>query len=90
MIDDFVNKVTTKNDKIGFKGIPTEYLIFNKKDSSVRIKTSEEFVNILNNEYNIEKTDSGFAINNKLVVQLGWQNGSGLNNPTIRVFVKGW
>ena len=76
--DDLINKNISKIKK----SKPDELWVYNYID-----KTS--FLLDLSTKSNIQVmsgTNLGLTLNN-LRIQIGWQNGNGLNNPTIRVFL---
>lgn len=80
-IQDMLNKVRLKT-KISYK--PDRFIVYNyDKDSITEINLQD----IQLNTKNIQNTNLGLLIG-PLRIQIGWQNGTGLNNPTIRVFIR--
>lgn len=78
---DMLNKVRLRTRE-SYK--PDRFIVYNyNKDSITEINLQDmQF-----NEDNIKNTDLGLLIG-PLRMQIGWQNGTGLNNPTIRVFLR--
>jgi hypothetical protein len=78
-ISDMLNKVTTN----GIKQAPDILLIYNyakKKMFTLDLKAYSQQLE------KIQVTEKGLLIG-KIRIVFGWQNGNGLNNPTIRVFL---
>lgn len=73
---DFVSVYGYEDDKIR-RVYPTEIL----KPNEPIIVTQEEELN------RTKETVFFIKLNHVLRIQIGWQNGTGLNNPTIRVFI---
>lgn len=61
------------------------FIIFNYKKNTINEIDLNKIKS--NPDETIRANDLGFCIGD-LRFQIGWQNGSGLNNPTIRVFIK--
>ena len=80
-IKDMLNKVRLKTRE-SYK--PDRFIVYNySKDTITEINLQEIQLNI----NNIKNTNLGLLIG-PLRIQVGWQNGVGLNNPTIRVFLR--
>lgn len=79
---DMVNKqkITTKNTAMADR-----FIVYNYNKNSI----NEINLNDIKQcpDKHIYINDFGFCIGN-LRIQIGWQNGNGLNNPTIRAFLK--
>lgn len=73
-------KINQKNNTMPNRLIAYNYQ--NKQIHEVNLLTLKDNPSAI-----IYPTDLGFCIGN-LRIQIGWQNGNGLNNPTIRVFLK--
>lgn len=85
LIKDLIFKVKSN---LTYKGIADYYLYFCKELSEATIESKESLLErLLQKELDIKETESGFSLG-EMTIQFGWQNGCGLNNPTIRVFVK--
>ena len=79
-----LNDLLTKNTECN-KTKPDRLIVYNyNKDYMFEINLQKIINNISTDS--IRATEKGLIINN-IRLQLGWQNGSGLNNPTIRVFL---
>jgi hypothetical protein len=81
----FITDMLNKNSATSRKTAPDRLVVFNYKKKSISElywKDSKEDISTI-----IRPTDTGFVIGN-IRVQLSWQNGVGLNNPTIRVFLE--
>jgi hypothetical protein len=78
---DMLNKVRLRTRE-SYK--PDRFIVYNyNKDTITEISLQDiEF-----NKNNIQNTNLGLLIG-PLRIQIGWQNGTGLNNPTIRVFLR--
>lgn len=89
LVYDMIYKVKfTKNATKEHKGIPNNVLVFNRSTNSCSFQEREDIMKyIKKNNFNFKKTMNGLIIDNKITLQNGWQNGTGLNNPTIRVFI---
>lgn len=79
----FYVDIATKN--ISNKSIADNIIVYNYDTHDVKMIDTTD-LNI-GNVLSFKKTNLGFIINN-FRIQIGWQNGSGLNNPTIRAFIK--
>lgn len=81
----FVHDMLTK-DKSG-KLPPQEMVVFTHEDKKIRKFTREEIEEMAESaDMNFDKTDLGFKFN-RFRVAISWQNGTGLNNPTIRIYL---
>ena len=66
------------------KNLFGDIIIFNYETKKITEFKWEEIFN--SPDIYIKTTDKGFTINN-IRIAIGWQNGNGLNNPTLRVFL---
>ena len=83
---DMINKVTSRTKSIQIKTIPDKFLVFNYKKNQI----SDVDILALKNAEKIESirdTPKGMVLNGDVRFAFSWQNGVGLNNPTIRVFI---
>lgn len=78
-INDMLNKKTDTCDK----GSPDRLIIYNYSKKKIKEINLRDFFK----DGEIIITDKGFKIGN-VRFAIGWQNGNGLNNPTIRVFLE--
>lgn len=79
---DMVNKRKISQQK---ETIADRFIVFNyNKNSITEIDLNKIKTDPINTIY---VNDLGFCIGD-LRIQIGWQNGNGLNNPTIRAFLK--
>lgn len=92
----FGHQMLTKETPTSQKRNPHYISVYGYKDNIVRriypekILKPNEPITITHGETLNRNKETLFYIklNNVLRVQIGWQNGTGLNNPTIRVFVE--
>lgn len=68
------------------KVVPEQLLVFNHTTKQIRVLSQQNILNCKTTTA-IKKNPLGFSFD-RFNIQIGWQNGSGLNNPTIRVFLK--
>ena len=80
----FLADILIKNSLTSQKGKPDRLIIFNYETKKITEFKWEEIFN--SPDIYIKTTDKGFTINN-IRIAIGWQNGNGLNNPTLRVFL---
>lgn len=66
---------------------PDRLVIFNYRKKDCRIIDKDTILSLTQNK--IFKKNQLSLIFDKLRISIGWQNGNGLNNPTLRVFIKG-
>lgn len=97
-VDNLYNFLTTNPDKLKLfitdiisknasnKETPEEVVIFNHKVKEFMSFTKEDIIKKINSK-TIKKTPLGLVLDG-FRVQISWQNGTGLNNPTLRVFLK--
>lgn len=79
----FISDMITK-DASG-KHVPDRLIVFNHSDETITEFSKENLTDMKNNDI-IEL--SGFSIKfGNAKATFAWQNGTGLNNPTIRVFI---
>lgn len=78
---DMLNKVRLRTRE-SYK--PDRFIVYNYNKNTI---TEINLQDIEFNKDNIQSTDLGLLIG-PLRIQIGWQNGTGLNNPTIRVFLR--
>lgn len=80
----FVSDMLSKN--IGTKQLPDKIIVFNYLDKTIRLIDNVTILSFIQNKQ-FKKNPLGLVFDN-FRVAIGWQNGNGLNNPTIRVFIK--
>lgn len=80
-ISDMLNKNTTTSKKVA----PDRLIVLNYTKNNVREIDLKHFYE--NISTNIRTTSKGLVIGN-IRIAIGWQNGGGLNNPTIRIFLE--
>lgn len=81
---EFIIDMLDKNSTTSKKTSPDRLIVLNYKKNTVREIDLKHFKD--NISTNIRMTDKGLVIGN-IRIALSWQNGVGLNNPTIRVFL---
>lgn len=85
-IYEFVSDMLNKTSLTNQKKAPDRLIVLNYAKRKVyEINLKQFFENISND---IRATDKGLVIGN-IRIAISWQNGLGLNNPTIRVFLEG-
>ena len=75
---------------ISNKEMPDQLVVFNYDKKEITYFSDKQKLIELKNNYKLEKTARqklGFTLGN-FRIQIGWQNGAGLCNPTVRVFIK--
>lgn len=80
----FLVDMINKNTETVGKEKPDRFIVYNYQKKEISDINLNE-INI--NNLKIKQTDKGFTVGD-IRVQIGWQNGNGLNNPTIRIFLK--
>ena len=80
----FVSDMVSKGSSN--KTPPDILAIFNHRKKTVRVFSKDDILNSGTTKL-VKKNSLGFSFDS-FTVQIGWQNGSGLNNPTLRVFLK--
>ena len=75
-----LNKNTTKNKN----GAPDSIVVFNYKNKNTTLFNIKDFV--INDGSVIELKETSLLYRG-IRICFSWQNGVGLNNPTIRVFI---
>lgn len=80
---DFYHKMLSK--ELSNKRAPEYIFVFDRTSKSTKVIRKSELVK---NDFVLSKNDLGFSISN-LRFAVSWQNGCGLNNPTVRVFLNG-
>lgn len=81
----FVSDMLSKNTSTCFKKMPDRLIVMNYNKKTAKEINLKSFVD--NITTTIRVTDKGLVIGNVRII-FAWQNGSGLNNPTIRVFLE--
>lgn len=80
----FIIDMLEKNSLTSKKTKPDRLIVLNYNKNIVKEINLKNFID--NISTNIKTTEKGLVIGN-IRIALGWQNGVGLNNPTIRVFL---
>jgi hypothetical protein len=84
-IYEFISDMLNKNSVTSKKSSPDRLIVLNYRNRTVReinLKTFKDNIST-----NIRTTDSGLVIG-KVRIAFSWQNGIGLNNPTIRAYLE--
>ena len=84
-IYEFITDMLEKNSVTGKKTSPDRMIVLNYKKGKVREIDLKNFKNSIST--NIRITDKGLVIGN-IRLAFSWQNGVGLNNPSIRVYLE--
>ena len=80
----FLIDMLTKNTETSQKTAPDRLIVYNyTRNTAKEINLQSFFSNV---DSNIRVTDKGLVIGN-IRLAFSWQNGNGLNNPTIRVYL---
>ena len=82
---DFIMDMLEKNTRTSQKKAPDRLVILNYEKQKVREVNLKNFKD--NISTNIKINNKGLVIGN-IRIAFSWQNGAGLNNPTIRVFLE--
>ena len=80
----FINDMVSKNNSN--KNIPDKLIVFNHSSKKIICFTKENIESLIDYD-NLKPTKKGLVFGD-IQIQFGWQNGNGLSNPTIRVFIK--
>ena len=84
----FLSDIVSK--KINCKKMPDQLIVYNHEQQKITFVYDNKELKNMCNDYTVKQTTRqklGFYLGN-FRIQIGWQNGAGLNNPTIRVFIK--
>lgn len=84
-IYEFISDMLNKNSPTSKKSSPDRMIVLNYKKNTVREIDLKNFKE--NISTNIKVTSRGLIIGN-VRLAFSWQNGVGLNNPTIRVYLE--
>lgn len=82
---ELISDMLNKNSSTSKKSSPDRIIVLNYEKGAVREIDLKNFKD--NISTNIRNTDKGLVIGN-VRIAFSWQNGVGLNNPTIRVFLE--
>lgn len=82
---EFISDMLNKNSATSKKTSPDRLIVLNYKKNKVREIDLKNFKENISTK--IKATDKGLVVGN-VRVAFSWQNGVGLNNPTIRVFLE--
>lgn len=83
---EFISDMLEKNSSTSKKKAPDRMIVLNYSKNKVKEIDLKHFKD--NISTNIRATNTGLVIGN-IRLAFSWQNGRGLNNPTIRVFLEG-
>lgn len=84
-IYEFITDMLEKNSSTSKKSSPDRMIVLNYQKNTVREIDLKNFKD--NISANIRATDKGLVVGN-VRIAFSWQNGVGLNNPTIRVYLE--
>lgn len=87
LIFDLINKITFSKDKYSYKGIVDYYIVYLENKNKIITIKKESLEELKNKKIEIQKTDKSIIIKDLFRIVPGWQNGTGLNNATIRIFL---
>lgn len=82
---EFISDMLNKNSVTSRKSSPDRLIVLNYKKRTVREVDLKNFKDNISTK--IRATDKGLVVGN-VRVAFSWQNGVGLNNPTIRAFLE--
>ena len=82
---EFISDMLNKNSSTSKKSAPDRLIVLNYRKKTVQEIDLKNFKD--NISTNIQVTKKGLVIGN-VRIAFSWQNGVGLNNPTIRVYLK--
>lgn len=80
---EFVMDMLNKNSATSQKAAPDRLIVYNYIKNTLN---EIDIASYANQDLTFEITEKGMKIGN-IRVAIGWQNGNGLNNPTIRIFL---
>lgn len=83
-IYEFVSDMLNKNTETSQKSKPDRLIVYNYNKNTIN---EIDIKSLKADTTQIRFTDKGMVIGN-IRIAIGWQNGNGLNNPTIRVFLQ--
>lgn len=83
-LNTFISDAITK--EIGGKQMPEEMIVFNHEKKTISSYSAEGIVDKM--KHKSFKNAGLSLVFDDFRVAIGWQNGTGLNNPTLRVFIK--
>lgn len=84
-IYEFISDMLEKNTLTSQKTSPDRIIILNYNKNSIREINLKDFKD--NISTTIQQTEKGLVIGN-IRIAFSWQNGIGLNNPTIRIYLE--
>lgn len=84
IFNDFLNKKKTSNKR--YKGIPDLIAICNHHTGACRVIDKRKLSNLASRS-SVCINGSSIIVNDVMRLVIGWQNGNGLSNPTIRCFL---
>jgi hypothetical protein len=84
LLNTFVSDIISKN--VGNKKAPESLIVFNHETKEIKVFSEKEIKDKIQNK-TIKNAGLSLAFDG-FRVAIGWQNGNGLNNPTLRVFLK--
>lgn len=84
-IYEFISDMLNKNTVTSQKTSPDRLIVYNYDKNTIHELQLSNFKD--NIDTHIKQTDKGLVIGN-IRIAFSWQNGVGLNNPTIRVFLE--
>jgi hypothetical protein len=85
-IYEFISDMINKDSGTCSKGAPDRLIVLDYIKKVVKEINIKDILK--NTTAEIKATDLGFSFNT-LRVAISWQNGAGLNNPTVRVYLEG-
>ena len=84
LVNKFLSDILSKN--CSNKQAPDRLLIFNYSTKEITDYNQNFILSLMNNK---KIKNAGLSlVFDDIRVAIGWQNGSGLNNPTLRAFIK--
>lgn len=87
LIFDLINKITFSKEGYKYKGIVDYYVVYLENKQKIIVIKKYCLEDLKNKNIKLAKTDKSIIIKGLFRIIPGWQNGTGLNNATIRVFL---
>ena len=85
VISDMINKKKTSDGQ--YKGISDVIVVCNSKTGDIRTIDKDDLIAKTSDNYKMHVTDTSIVFDGLMRLAIGWQNGNGMNNPTIRAFL---
>ena len=85
VVNDMLNKRKMSNGT--YKGMSDIIIICNSKTGGIRTISKQKLMAKASDSYKMHSTETSIVFDGLMRLALGWQNGNGMNNPTVRAFL---